>query len=144
MALGITEAVDLTKRIADLVKAGATLEAQEHIVDLREAVLNVKGELIQSREDNQRLREQLAEKEIWEQRAAKYTLIQAPGGAVVYSGQEPLSHYACPRCFEKRQIQILQDGRNAAGSFKCSGCDKSFPVNPVQRYEREPPAAWCP
>jgi hypothetical protein len=83
MALGITEAVDLTKRISELVKAGATLEAQEKIVDLREAVLNVKDELIRSREDNHSLCEQLADKETWEARASKYALTKTSGGAVV-------------------------------------------------------------
>lgn len=145
MTLGITDAVDLTKRIADLIRAGATLEAQEKVIDLREAVLNVKDELIQSREDNQRLRAQLAEKEGWEERAAQYVLTRTQGGAVVYAREAPLSHYACPSCFEKRQVQILQDQRTATGTFKCPGCDKPFPVNPVERSEQiNFPSEWSP
>lgn len=56
--LGISDALELTKKIGDLVKAGATLGLQETIVELREAVMNAKDEVLRLREDNQDLRSQ--------------------------------------------------------------------------------------
>lgn len=38
MALGLSDGIDLIGRIADLVKKGATLEANERIVELREVI----------------------------------------------------------------------------------------------------------
>jgi hypothetical protein len=40
--LGISDAVELAKKVGDLVKAGVTIGLQETIMDLRQAVLNVK------------------------------------------------------------------------------------------------------
>lgn len=139
MALGITDAIDLTSRIAELVKKGATLEAQERIMDLREALLNAKDDLLRVREDNQQLRVRVAEQEEWQGRAGRYALAQTNGGAVVYVSQEPFAHYSCPSCFEKRQIHILQDLRSMSGRFACPGCGKAFPVNPVELAEGELP-----
>jgi len=58
--LGITDAVELTRKIGDLVKAGATLGLQETITELREAVLNAKEEVLRLREENQTLNAKLA------------------------------------------------------------------------------------
>lgn len=130
MALGISDAVELSGRVVDLVKKGVTIGLQEQVMDLREAVLNAREELLKTREENQQLRAGLKEQQSWEDRAGKYTLVQAPGGAMVYAfGGEP-KHYACPACFERKQISILQDRNVSAGCFDCkaAGCGKFFDV----------------
>jgi hypothetical protein len=129
MALGISDAVELTRTIAELVKKGITLELQERITELREAVLNAKDEVLSLREQNQALRGRVAEQEGWEARAAKYTLITAPGGAHVYRTEGPPEHFACPRCFEGRKIHILQDKHTISGTFECPECGKGYSVN---------------
>jgi len=63
MVLGISEAVELTGRIASLVKQGATMELQERIIELREAVLNVKEELLELREENTELKRAAAQRQ---------------------------------------------------------------------------------
>ena len=126
--LGITEAVELTKTVTELVKKGVTLELQERIAELREAVLNVKDEVLSLREQNQDLRAKLAAQESWEARAAGYKLITAPGGALVRHSPGPPEHYACPRCYEAHKISILQDRRVMSGAFDCKECSASYNV----------------
>lgn len=127
---GIKEALDLTKLVGELVKKGVTLEAQERIADLRQAVLDVREELDSVREENRQLKQQVTEQDRWQERAARYTHVVAPGGAHVYHSDGPPPHYACPRCFEHREISILQDQRVMSGEFLCPGCDRRFAVDP--------------
>jgi hypothetical protein len=51
--LGISEAVELARKAGDLVKAGVTIGLQEIIVDLREAVMNAKDEVLTLRAELQ-------------------------------------------------------------------------------------------
>jgi hypothetical protein len=129
-AEGINKVVALTRTIADLVKKGATLELQERITDLREAVQDAKDEVLALREENRELRGKMAEQEAWDARASKYTLVTTAGGAHVYRTGGPPEHYACPKCFEDRKIHILQDKRLLSGTFVCPSCSSEFPVNP--------------
>jgi ribosomal protein L37AE/L43A len=132
--LGISDAVELTKKIGELVKAGVTLGLQETIVELREAVMNAKDEVLQLREENQAMRLKASEKAVWEATAAKYTLVAAPGGAMVYRTEEAPAHYACPRCYEEQKRAILQDRRVASGTYDCPECKRNFNVGAVQQY----------
>jgi hypothetical protein len=111
-------------RIAEaLTKLG---QAQDTLFELRE-------ELFRLQSENEGFRQQLAAADDWKQRLSQYSLQKTSGGAVVYAfGGQP-EHFACPACISKRELHILQDGRNAAGSFTCPGCKSSFPVRPSQR-----------
>jgi hypothetical protein len=132
--LGISDAVELTKKIGELVKAGVTLGLQETIVELREAVLNAKDEVLHLREENQSLKAEASKKAAWADIAAKYTLGQAPGGAIVYRTDGPPPHYACPRCFEDQKRAILQDRRVASGTYDCPECKRDFNVGAVGQF----------
>lgn len=129
---GINKVVALTKTVADLVKRGATIELQERITELREAVLDAKDEVLELREENQVLRSKLSEQDAWNARAAEYELVTTNGGATVWHTVGPPEHFACPACFEKKTINILQDVRNYGGDFRCPGCDHTYPVRPEQ------------
>jgi hypothetical protein len=140
--LGISDAVELAKKVGDLVKAGATMGLQETIMELREAILNAKDEVFRLREENHTLQAQVSERAEWAEIASTYTLTKAPGGALVYRTEEsPVPHYACPRCFEERRRQILQDRRVMAGTFDCPGCGKSYNVGPPHEFTPVPPAS---
>ncbi len=134
MPLGISDAVELTGTISDLVKKGLTLELQERITQLREAVLNAKDEVLALRDETQSLKVKVQERDAWGARAAKYTLITAPGGAHVYQTSGPPEHFACPRCFEERRIHILQDIGVSSGVYRCPGCEKQFAVGGRERW----------
>jgi hypothetical protein len=127
--LGISEAVELTKKVGDLVRTGVTIGLQETIMELREAVLNAKDEVLRLREENQALRAKAAERTAWTEIAANYTLVKARGGAMVYETGGPPPHFACPRCFAEQKIHILQDEVDWTGRFKCPDCESEYLVN---------------
>jgi len=134
MGLGISEIVDLSKRIGDLAKAGMTMELQEKIVELRSAILDVKDELITLRQENQALKAEATEKACWADVTKKYVLIEAPGGAMVYRTEESPAHYACPVCFEGQKRRILQDNKVLAGCFSCPECETVFNVAKPRQF----------
>jgi hypothetical protein len=111
-----------TQITAALEKLGA---AQDTLFELREALFSLQG-------DNDRLRQELAAREKWEAQKAAYHLTKTAGGAVVYASDGPPPHLACPVCFSKNAIQILQDRRVMGGVFDCPGCKAEYPVNPIQ------------
>ena len=130
MALGISEAVELTRKIAELAKKGITLELQERITDLREAVINAKDDAINLRDEIQALKAKVRAQEDWDSRMAAYTLIEAAAGAMVYKSQGPPEHFACPACIERRSIHILQPQNNWNGLCVCPSCTTGYRVNP--------------
>lgn len=137
--LGIPEALDLTRKLGELVKAGVTLELQETIVKLREAVLNVKEEVLQLREDNQALRSQLSEKAAWDDAAAQYKLVATPTGGTVYHTEGPPPHYACPTCYASGKIIPLQHRGGGSIYYLCPPCKVSYPIR-----EHEPSVTTSP
>jgi len=107
-----------TQISAALDKLGA---AQDSLFELREELLRLQGE-------NDRLRQALKAQQDWEATKARYQLEATSGGAVVYGSLDSPKHFACPSCFAKAEIQILQDRRVAAGVFDCPSCRAVFPV----------------
>lgn len=97
--------------------------AQENAFELRE-------ERIRLADENRGLKEQIREFENWEARAKGYVLTQTEGGATVYASEGPPPHYACPSCFERRNLEVLQNRRVVAGIFDCPGCKTEFRCNP--------------
>lgn len=126
--LGISDAVELAKKVGDLVKTGATIGLQETIMDLRQAVLNVKEELLQLREDNQTLRAKVSEKNTWDDASAQYKLVATPRGGTVYYADGPPPHYACPTCFASKKIIPLQHSGGSSYSYKCTQCNAYYPI----------------
>lgn len=126
--LGISDAITLTQKISDLIKAGATMELKEKIVELREAVLNAKEEILALRAENLALKTKEHEADNWGATVAAYPLVKAPGGAMVRRTDGPPEHYACPKCFEDRKVYPLQDKGVYSGSWDCPSCGESFTV----------------
>ena len=58
----------------------------------------------------------------------QYTLATRDGGVEVYVFQGFPQYYACPYCFAKDQVHVLQYRRIDSGFFECPGCKASFPV----------------
>lgn len=133
VALGYKiEAETRTQITAALEKLGA---AQDTLFELREELFRLQG-------DNDRLRQQLAAREKWEAQKAAYRLETAVGGAVVYLSDGPPQHFACPVCFSKNTIQILQDRRVMSGVFDCPSCKAQYPVNPVREMAMPEVQRW--
>jgi hypothetical protein len=127
--LGISDAVELTKKVAELVRAGATIGLQETVMQLREAVLNAKDEVLTLRSELQAFKAKELEAQSWKEAEAKYPLVRAPGGAMVRKTEGPPEHYVCPKCFEDRKVYPLQDKKVMSGDYACPGCDRGYPVD---------------
>jgi transposase-like protein len=104
-------------------------DAKEKIGKVQDALLTIQDKLAALHEENLKLKEQLRQKENWEQKIANFNMVETPGGAVVYqhSGQPP--YFVCPSCASKEELHILQDRRVISGIFDCPGCKSTFPVN---------------
>jgi hypothetical protein len=133
VALGYRIEAEVRAQIsAALEKLGA---AQDTLFELREELFRLQG-------DNDRLRQQLTAHEGWEAQRAVYRLTRTEGGAVVYGSEGPPPHFACPVCFSKKSIQILQDRRVLAGVYDCPGCKAEYPVNRMQEMPMPEIQRW--
>ncbi len=100
--------------IIDLIKKGATVEAQEKIMELREAVLALKeenarqSERIRDLEDKLKIKEQI----IFE------------GGVYWLVGEKGKDGPFCQPCYDIREIFVRLHGMN--DSWWCYGCTTSF------------------
>ncbi len=103
------------KDIMDLVKKGATVEAQEKIMELREAALEFQEENIRLRERVKKIEGELKIKGNVEYIKSSYWLNN--------EGAAKQGPY-CQRCYDVDQILVrLQDWDD---QWMCKGCDKTF------------------
>lgn len=112
--------------ITDLLKKGATLEAQEKIMELREFAL-------QLQEENIELKNQLKIKEELLNKINSYKLIETIGGAMVYEAIEEPKHYACPKCMSNNEIHILQGQGSSSSKVECPNCNNKFKVRETEK-----------
>jgi hypothetical protein len=75
------------------------------------------------------LKDKLRNIEDWKSKFVNYELVTTPGKGVVYKFNGNPSHYICPACVVKKEIQILQDNDSMSGEFTCPGCKSQFSVN---------------
>ena len=110
-------AIPTYKDIVDLMKKGATVEAQERIMELREAVLELQEENVSLRQNIRQLEEQLSlEKEL------------GFDGSVYWrtTGGNRIGPF-CQRCHDvDKKLVRLQDYGDA---WFCLGCKMSHDKN---------------
>ncbi|MBU0620553.1 MAG: hypothetical protein KJ795_01775 [Gammaproteobacteria bacterium] len=106
------------------------LAALEQLGDAQDALFSLREELFRLQTENDLLRRQLADANSWDTRAGQYQLTHTDGGAVVFKFNGQPEHFACPSCFNKHEIHILQDNRTMSGKFRCTGCTAEFPIKP--------------
>ena len=101
-----------------MFKKGATIEAQEQILRLREAALTLQEQNIELREDNRKLREERQLDSALKFEKNVYWLERG-------QGPEPF----CPSCRDKDKLLIRLhpgDNHNFGGTFVCLVCRHSF------------------
>jgi predicted RNA-binding Zn-ribbon protein involved in translation (DUF1610 family) len=135
---GLRFAIDTIRTVVgtktQIAADGRIADALDHLGRVQDTLFELRNELAALQEENHTLRAKVSERAAWEATAAKYALIQAPGGAMVYRTEEPPGHYACPRCFGDQKRVILQDRRVASGTYDCPECKRDFNVGAVQQY----------
>lgn len=119
--------------------------ALDQLIDAQDRIGEVQSESIELREENSRLRQQIADFDDWQTRLDQYRLITTDAGGHVYYGRaregDP-EHYVCPACVEKRLIQVLQDDRNVAGTYTCPSCKATYPVKPRDKRSSKVVVRW--
>jgi hypothetical protein len=119
MALGISDAVELSGRVVELVKKGMTLELQERITELREAVLNAKEEVLTLREENSELKRAAAEKQRFKFDGELYWREEEDG-----SREGPF----CQGCYDSKALKVRLQPLPSGWRHKwrCNVCNYSF------------------
>jgi hypothetical protein len=108
--------------------------ALEQLGTAQDTLFQLREELFRLQTESAKLTEQLKAIDEWKARSQSYRLFEAPGGGMVYRSEPSDAsprHYACPRCFEQRTIQILQVDtvRTSTGKFFCPACKSPYQVN---------------
>jgi len=106
-------------------------EALSKLGDAQDTLFELREQLSRLQDENANLRKTIESRESWKTTAEQYALTKAPGGAVVLQSKGNIGHYVCPRCFEGKEVQILQDDRVYAGTYSCPKCKTKYPVNRV-------------
>lgn len=102
--------------IMDLIKRGATLEAQEKIIELREAVLEL-------REENFALQERI--KKLEEQLKIKGQRVFERGVYWLVDGSSRTGPF-CQRCLDVDEKFVRLHESQDHRWWMCEGCNKSF------------------
>lgn len=114
----------------EIASQGKILEALGKLGEVQNTLFALREELFRLQSENDTLRRKNDEYESWTAKIDQYALGNTAGGAIVYIFKGEPRHYACPKCVNDRQIQILQDNRTMSGKYRCPGCENEFPVNP--------------
>jgi len=105
-------------------------EAQSKLGDIQDALFKLRERLFELQQERDDLKSKLADAETWQSRSDQYELVTTPGSAVVYKYKGQPNHFACPSCFSKREIHILQNNQRMAGTYHCTGCGFDYLVEP--------------
>lgn len=119
-------------------------DAMERLGSALDTLYDMRSDLFDLQEANNKLRQQLSDANAWAERSASYGLATAPGGAVVYKFNGTPDHWACPSCFNKQQIQPLQTNRAWHGRYRCVGCQAEFPIELKRVAPAAPPPQRIP
>jgi predicted RNA-binding Zn-ribbon protein involved in translation (DUF1610 family) len=131
---GLKSAKDILGVVFDAkVDAGAKEKISEALLKMGEAqdmLFALREELFRLQDSNNQLKNELAESQSWQRTANSYELAKTTGGAVVFKFKGEPEHFACPSCFNKKQVHILQTNRTMSGKYRCTGCTAEFPIEP--------------
>jgi len=106
------------KEIIELVKKGATLEAQEKIMEYRETILALQ-------EENISLKQKL--KDLEEKLNTSVKLVFKD--SLYYTENDSIPF--CPHCWERDKLAIHLKGPDAVEGYKvwdCPKCKENFPI----------------
>jgi regulator of replication initiation timing len=121
-------------------------EVLEKLGVVQDTLFYLREELSQLQAENYELKDRLKAVEDWDAKAARYELKETEGGAVVYMFKDKPTHYICPDCMNKKEVQIFQGRRGSmSGDLDCPSCNKQFPVKPHRNLD--PPESrgdWSP
>jgi len=107
-------------------------EVQTRLGEVQDTLFVLRERINELQEERDRLKSALGTVQSWRTQAEQYELTTTDGGAVVRKYQGQPDHLACPSCFNKREVHILQDNKVLAGTYRCPGCGSNYPVRPTR------------
>lgn len=114
---GISDAITISGRLVDLVKAGATIDAQEQIAELRLALADAKIELSNLREEVSELKRAAAEREHLKFDGKVYWRERSDGKEGPF----------CQRCFDvEGRLVYLHTNLYMGGDWVCKACKHTY------------------
>lgn len=124
------------KGIVDRAKMEVALsDLRECIAQTQESLLSAQQSIHTLTEEKSNLKKQITEFEEWKTQKNSYQLNQIREGLFIYvytplSEPTEESHWACPNCFSKKHISILQKIHSRASEYTCPSCN--FEVSPKE------------
>jgi hypothetical protein len=109
------------------------MEAQGKLGDVQDTLFTLRERLSELQQERDSLRSELSAERDWLSKAGQYELAATLGTAVVYKFKGEPDHLACPSCFNKREVHILQLDSDFFGTYKCTGRGSSFPIKQTKR-----------
>ena len=106
------------------------IEIQNKLGETQDTLFGLREELFKLQEANNKLNKELENAQSWQTKADQYELTKTNGGAVIYIFKGQPEHFACPSCFNSKQVHILQTNRTYSGKYRCTGCNNEFPIEP--------------
>lgn len=107
------------KEILELVKKGATVEAQEKIMELREFAIELQEENLQLKEDIAKLKSEAKLKEV----------LTFKDGVYYQESDDELIGPFCPKCHDsdKKQIRLHEfEGMYTGKLWNCRNCKSDY------------------
>ena len=118
------------KGISDAVKLNnVILEAQQNISTIQQSLLEAQATIHTISEENSNLKAQLIDSSNWEDQKKRYKLGKLTAGVLVYdyiqssNSDSTPAHKACPNCYYKKSISILQEPSEHFAGIKCFECN---------------------
>jgi hypothetical protein len=127
----------LEKLKLDTEVSTRVFDALQKANDMQQQLFEARDSLFGLQTENQELRRQIKDHDDWEAIRRKYKLVETIRGGKVYESIDtsPL-HHACPRCFVKHEIQILQDPvGDTYYRSGCPGCGSLYAIKPERHVE---------
>lgn len=115
----------------DVAAKEKKLEVMQKLEDVQNSLFSLREELFKLQSENNQLRSTIDNFESWQAKADQYELFNTPGGAIVYKFNGQPEHFACPSCFNKKELHFLQDNRTNSGKYRCTGCKSEYPIKPI-------------
>lgn len=136
-ALGSAQAAGAMIKSLAGMKSAVDINAKA--IELQGVILSLQGDIgnaiaaqAQLAQENQQLKNQLAEIERFHGEAANYNIFQPWPGILVYARKDSVQrssppHYLCANCYQNNKKSILQQVlKNHMLNFTCSSCQVSL------------------
>jgi rubredoxin len=98
------------------------IDAFEQLGKIQDTLFELRHSLAALQDENHELKTKVREQNEWSAKAARYALTQSSGPNLAILCISDPQHWACPVCFEKKQIMVLQPWDPEMGSYHCPDC----------------------